>query len=209
MEASRRKSSITGYKHRTSQEFTGNSVHFSPTIADIKLLLYLTTRTWAPSFPFVLCFILSNWQWAEYLAGSTCQPPHLPCSLMMSVLDPGFLCTRPHRTVIGSDVFFLSLPLQLSSAYASRSQHLFHPNHPIITSLSILCIPVVRPAEASPSRSSSAFPHCVLLFKALDLNSLKPRPAFRSQASEYFTEPCRKRVPNVWSVDGWLLLWER
>lgn len=92
---------------------------------------------------------------------------------------------------------FLSLPLQLSSAYASRSQDLFHPNHPIITSLSILCIPVVRPAEASPSRSSSAFPHCVLLFKALDLNSLKPRPAFRSQASEYFTEPCRKRVPNV------------
>lgn len=105
--------------------------------------------------------------------------------------------SAPPHPVIGSDVFFLSLPLQLSSAYASRSQHLFHPNHPIITSLSILCIPVVRPAEASPSRSSSAFPHCVLLFKALDLNSLKPRPAFRSQASEYFTGTCRKRVPNV------------
>lgn len=142
---------------------------------------------------------------------------HLPTAISalfsndISVRSRLSVHSAPPHPVIGSDVFwvFLSLPLQLSSAYASRSQDLFHPNHPIITSLSILCIPVVRPAEASPSRSSSAFPHYVLLFKALVLNSLKPRPAFRSQASECFTEPCRKRVPNVWSVDGWLLLWER
>jgi hypothetical protein len=46
MEPSRRKSSTMGYKHSKSQEFKGNNLYFSPIIADIKLLLYLATRTW-------------------------------------------------------------------------------------------------------------------------------------------------------------------
>lgn len=107
--------------------------------------------------------------------------------------------SAPPHLVIGSDAFwgFLSLPLQSSAAYASRSQHLLHTNHPIITSISILCIPVVIPAEAPPSHSSSAFPHRVFLFKTLNLNSRQLRPPLRSETPEYFTEPCRKWVPNA------------